>query len=96
MLLRVLPLASVPIEVSVRVLSSAETTDVPEATAWPPLVNLNERVLEAPRVTAMESAPAHTAPSGMNLLFLLLNLLLGCNLLLVPLFVLLNLLLGWR
>jgi hypothetical protein len=44
----------------------------------------------------MESAPAHTAPSGMNLLFLLLNLLLGCNLLLVPLFVLLNLLLGWR
>jgi hypothetical protein len=38
----------VPFEVSVKVLPSAETTDVPEATGWPPLVNLNERVLEAP------------------------------------------------
>jgi hypothetical protein len=48
MLLTVLPLVSVPFEVSVKVLPSAETTDVPEATGWPPLVNLNERVLEAP------------------------------------------------
>jgi hypothetical protein len=52
----------VPFEVSVKVLPSAETTDVPEATGWPPLVNLNERVLEAPRVTAMESAPYGAVP----------------------------------